>query len=135
MDISKLTAKIDLSDGQWVDEIPGHPELRLKVRSLRYRPFLRQRDLLQIRSDVETDEGYDAAAVGLGGLLADHILVDWDGVTNDGKPVPYSAALAKKTLTALDPVGIGDNFRNAVQYAAQKVAADIATRTEEVAGN
>ena len=38
-DISNLNAKVDLADGEWIDDIPDHPGLRLRVRSARYKPY------------------------------------------------------------------------------------------------
>lgn len=137
MDIANLKKSVDLSDGEWVDDIQDHPGLRLKVRSIRYKPY-RVAASAKMRKGgkrFNTDEGAIEAGVALGGPLGDHILLDWDGVTSKGKAVKYSPQVAASILTADDDVGIGQSFRDAVYTAASEVADRIAAATEEAAGN
>lgn len=137
MDILNLDRKADLSPGEWIDDIPDHPDLRLKVRSTNYKPFRVATAALGRRSrkQLKTDEGFVDYAVRLGKPLAEHILLDWDGVKSGDKPVKYSPEIALKLLTADDDFGIGSNFRAAVEWAGDQVAEQLAAATEEAAGN
>lgn len=137
MDIANLDKPVDLSPGEWVDEIPDLPGVRFKVRSLHYKPFKAATSGLARRSgkSLQTDEGLLSFAVASGKPLAEHILVDWDGVVSDGKAVKYKADIALKVLTADDDRGIGDAFRRGVEYAASRVAEKLASATTEAKGN
>lgn len=137
MDIANIKKSVDLSPGEWVDDIQDHPGLRLKVRSIRYKPYRVAANAKMRKGGkrFNTDEGAIEAGVALGGPLSEHILIDWDGVTSKGKAVKYSPEVALSILTADDDVGIGQSFRDAVYTAASEVADRIAAATEEAAGN
>lgn len=137
-DISRLNEKLDLSGGEWIDDIADNPGLRLKVRSQLYKFYKNAVERLNRKagkrgiSDVE-----------FGAALADHILVDWDFkdadgplvVTNKGKPVPYSPEIAKAVLTSDDDHGIGNAWRLAVITASNEITERNLTETEAAAGN
>lgn len=137
MDIANLNRSVDLSGGHWIDDIPDQPGMRLKVRSTNYKPYqvasagLGRRRTKQLR----TDEGLVEFTVDLGKPLAQHILLDWDGVTSGGAPVTYSPELALSILTSDDNFGIGKGFRKAVEWAGDQVADELAKQAEEAAGN
>lgn len=137
MDISALNKPADLTEGKWIDNIPDNPGLRLRVRSQHFKPYRVAVAALSRtqRKELRTAEGLDSFSVAIGGPLADHILLDWAGVTSSGKPVPYSKETAKALLTADDPHGIGAGFRGAVQYASESVADELAEVAEDIAGN
>lgn len=139
-DISKLNEKLDLSSGEWIDDIPDNPGLRLKVRSQRYKFFKVAHERLtrkyqKVKRDIPDDEW--------GAILADHILVDWDASEADGpivlkqkgKIVPYSPELAKTVLTAEDDHGIGNAWRLAVTMASNELTERNLTATEDAAKN
>lgn len=142
MDLSALDAKIDLSEGDWIEDDSG---ARFCVRSTNYKPFRVGSAGIARKAgkDLKTAEGVVDFAVKAGKPLAEHILTDWDlskaegllALTVKGKPAPYSAELALRTLTANDPYGIGNAFRSAVEAAGDAVAARIASNSEEAAGN
>lgn len=137
MDIANLNKKVDLSGGEWVHDIPDNPGLSLKVRSTNYKPFRTATAGLARRAGrrMNTDEGIIEFAVASGKPLAEHILVDWEGVTSGGKKVPYSAETAMAILTADDDHGIGASFRRAVEWAGDQVAERLASATKEAEGN
>jgi hypothetical protein len=59
-------------------------------------------------------------------------LLDWDGLEDDdGKPLPYSKAMAQKLLT--EPQY--RRFRDSVVWAASIVAENLTIDQEEIAGN
>ncbi|WPZ05666.1 hypothetical protein [Pelagerythrobacter marinus] len=137
MDIGNISKKVDLSEGEWVDEIPDLDGIRLKVRSTNYKPFRTATAGLARRSGkkLNTDEGVADFTVATGKPLAEHILTDWDGVTENGKPLKFDRKKALAILTADDDYGIGNKFRRGVEWAGDQVADRIAERAKEAAGN
>ena len=145
MDISALSKKIDLSPGEWIDNIPDHPGLRLKVRSARFKPYRVALSAFYRANNkaIQTDEGFVDAQPDAGKLSAEHLLIDWDmskakgpnALTSKGKPLSYSPEIAMAVLTADDDLGIGDEYRSAVAHAASKVAERLAATTKEASGN
>lgn len=137
-DISKLTHKLDLSGGEWIDDIDDNPGVRLKVRSTRYKPY---RNAIERLARKAGKNGI--ATQDLGAALSEHLLVDWDFsegdgplvLTDGGKPVSYSSDLANAVLTADDDYGIGQQFRDAVWNAGNKLAEKLAAETKAAAGN
>jgi hypothetical protein len=137
MDIGNIGKKVDLGEGEWVDDIPEMEGVRLKVRSTNYKPFRVATAGLARRSGkkLTTDEGIADFTVATGKPLAEHILVDWDGLTENGKPLKFDAKKALAILTAEDDFGIGARFRRAVEWAGDQVAERIAERAKAAAGN
>ena len=76
-----------------------------------------------------------AFGVSTGKPLAEHILIDWEGVSEGGKPVKCTDAKALSILTADDAYGIGDAFRRGVEWAGDQVAERIRSTAKEAAGN
>lgn len=137
MDIGNLNKKANLNDGEWVDDIPNMDGVRLKVRSTNYKPFRVATAGLARRSGkkLRTDEGVVNFTVATGKALAEHILIDWDGITDNGKPLKYDAKKALAILTADDDFGIGQAYRAAVEWAGDNLADRIAETAKEAAGN
>lgn len=137
MDIGAINTKVDLSEGEWIDEIPEMDGIRLRVRSTNYKPFRVATAGLARRSGkkLNSDEGLANFNVATGAPLADHILLDWDGLTENGKPLKFDPKRAKAILTADDDHGIGNAFRRGVEWAGDQVAERIAARAKEAAGN
>lgn len=137
MDIGNIGKKVDLSEGEWIDEIPELEGIRLKVRSTNYKPFRIATAGLARRSGkkLNTDEGVADFTVATGKPLAEHILLDWDGLTENGKPLKYDAKKALAILTAEDDFGIGAKFRRGAEWAGDQVAERIAERAKAAAGN
>lgn len=142
MDLSALDAELDLSEGEWIEDDSG---ARFLVRSSNYPKFKggSMRVGRKSASKLDTDEGGPVFIARLGRPIADHLLLNWDlskaegllALTVKGKPATYSPELAAKTLTANDPYGIGNAFRNAVEAAANVVRDRLAEQAKEAAGN
>jgi hypothetical protein len=137
MDIGNLGKKANLNDGEWVDDIPNMEGVRFKVRSTNYKPFRVATAGFARRSGkkLRTDEGVVNFSIGAGKALAEHILLDWDGVTSGGKPLKYDPKKAMEILTADDDFGIGNAYRTAVEWAGDNIADRIAETAKEAAGN
>lgn len=104
--------------GAWVDLDDGTSRLKIaRMNNPRYREA-QQRKLhrykMAARSKVVPD---DVWAGILNELIAETILVDWEGLTRDGEPYPYSIENAKAALTELKDfremvLGFADDMAN-----------------------
>lgn len=110
-----------IEEGRWIENIPDMDGLRLRVRglgSLGHRAAAQkaQRGLVpaDYRDRVLKPEASDRVT---GQALANGVLLDWEGVDDDGKPVPYSAETALSYLTDPDLAV----FREAVIWAAAQI--------------
>lgn len=145
MDISLINEPIDLAPGEWVDDIPALPGARVRVRSTNFKPFKVGIQGLARRSGkkLNTDEGAGNFNVATGKVLAEHILLDWDlskaediaVLTSGGEPLAYSKDNALMVLGADDQHGVGQAFRNGVEWAGDQLADNIRKRSEEASGN
>lgn len=130
------SAKVDIAkerDGDWVD-YPDWPGVRFKVRSVEAPLFKEARDELirrrQAMANVRTED--DKLTQELGALYARFLLCDWAGLLDDdGKPLPYSQALATDLLS--DPAY--RNLTNAVLSCAMRVGRAELVFMEGAAGN
>ena len=132
--IKRNTASIEA--GEWVGDIPNMDDVRLRVRGLSSPTVVAVRSRKErkvSRAGRERDGTLkpDVGLTVLGEVLFESVLLDWDGITQDGQPVPYNAELAKTWLTSRDYVG----FADAVTWAAQYVDRSTAETKEAVAGN
>ena len=122
MDIRDLTRDAAaIEAGQWIGDLPGVPGLRLRVRGFTADTVRRTRE----RKRAELSPGAIGAngmvergeADRIGGeVLAEAVLLEWDGLTQDGEAVPFSAALAR-TLCTAEPFAA---FRDVVTEAAMR---------------
>lgn len=138
MDIGNLQKKANLNDGEWVDDIPDMDEgVRFKVRSTNFKPYKVATAGLARRSGkkLRTDVGLVDFTVTGGKALAEHILLDWDGVTENGKPLKYDPKKALALLISDDDFGIGDAYRRAVEWAGDQLADRLSATAKEAAGN
>lgn len=122
--------------GEWVADIPGFEDVRLRVRGLSSPTVmaLRARKERKVGKGSRDRDGSlkpDAAMTVMAEVLHEAVLLDWSGITDGGKPVPYSADLAKEWLT--DPDFIA--FADAVAWAAQAVDRGVAEVQEELEKN
>ena len=137
MDISNLkrdTARIEA--GEWIDEIPLLPDVRFKVRGIGSRVYRVRLDRLARavpRNGRQSDGSLkiDVAARITGEAMAEEILLDWEGLTDNGKPLPYSKERALALLTNPD----FEDFANAVSYAAAVVQNGRESVAEQTEGN
>lgn len=137
MDIGSIDKKVDLGDGHWIGDIPDMPDVELKVRSTNYKPFRVATAGLARRSGkkLNSDAGIADFTVAAGKPLAEHILLDWKGLTQNGKPLKFTIDQATAILTADDDHGIGAKFRRAVEWAGDQVAEKLFDQTKEAEGN
>jgi hypothetical protein len=109
--------------GEWVDDIPGFPGIRLKVRGLQSLAFSDAQAKLQrqIPSHKRGEDGSIEPALAyavMGKAMQQAVLLDWDGLEDDdGKPLAYDADLAMTWLTDMDY----SHFAEAVMAAGQVV--------------
>lgn len=137
MDISNIDKKVDLAPGHWVGEIPDMEGVEFLVRSTNFKPYKVATAGLARRSGkkLRTDKGLVEFTVVGGKALAEHILLDWKGIEQGGKPLKFDAKTALAILTSDDDFGIGDTFRRGVEYAGDQVADRISETAKEAAGN
>lgn len=137
MDISNIDKKVDLAPGHWIDDIPDMEGVSFLVRSTNFKPYKVATAGLARRSGkkLRTDAGLvEFTRIG-GKALAEHILLDWKGVEQGGKPLKCDPKTALAILTSDDDFGIGDTFRRGVEYAGDQVADRISELAKEAAGN
>lgn len=137
MEISTLKRdSAAVAAGQWVGDIPGMGDVRLRVRGLSSPVVVavRSRKERKVPRDQRERDGSLRPEIGLvvfGEVLHEAVLLEWDGLTDGGEPVPYSAELAEQWLTDPDFAF----FADAVVYAAQIVDKGQVDAKGELAGN
>ncbi|MFT4076847.1 MAG: hypothetical protein QM647_15080 [Asticcacaulis sp.] len=122
--------------GQWVSDIPGMGDARLKVRGMNSPAALalRSRKERKVGRDGRERDGSLKPAERLRitcEVLHEAVLIDWDGLTEGGKPLPYSIEAAGKYL--LNPNF--EAFADAVTYAAGVVDQGRGETSEDLAKN
>lgn len=137
MDIKKIKRDSNkISEGVWVSDIPEAGDLRLKVRGMTS-PLVQSLMSRKLRAVPKEDKGRDGSPKLevvtriTSEVLFEAVLLDWDGLTEDGNPVKYSSALAKEWLTNPDY----KEFADTVAWAARAVDAGEAEAVEAVEGN
>ena len=135
MEINKLrrdSSKIE--GGDWVDNIPGMGDLRLKVRGSNSRIVRKalSKKVFGLDGPIPEEGLPDDVSDRIDAeVSAESVLLDWDGLTQDGKPFPYDPEVAKAWLADLD----FDDFKRAVDYAANVVAKRRKEAEESIAKN
>lgn len=134
-DIKRDTTAI--AQGQWVGELDGMGDLRLKVRGISTPSVLATKSA-KTRAALKKDRMRDGSLTQeaenriWGEVMAEVILLDWEGVLDEnGKPLKYDPALALQLCTHPDWAV----FAVAVVEAASRVDADNTGKIEEVSGN
>lgn len=137
MDIASIKRNSKLAeDGVWVDDIPGMPGLRLRVRGLSSPTAIATRSRLE-RGVARKDRNHDgtlkpkASREIAGKILFESVLLDWDGLANEGEPQPYDRAVAEELLVDPDY----SHFADAVGYAASIVDNGFEGQKDEAAKN
>lgn len=131
MDLFK-TFKTDESkeqDGVWVQLDSGDSRLKIaRSNNAKYRASQQlkmERYRFAAKTKTVPDDVWNAM---FNELIAETILVDWDGITKDGKPYPYSRENALQAIAELKDfrelvmsfaVDL-DNFKQDVQEATEK---------------
>lgn len=123
MDLKKIRLKIDPEEGGWVPLDAFHADFkgtRVKVRALNNLDM--ERMLARLTNEIPLDQRIngmdpdDDRRISRE-LLCETVLIGWDGITDDGKDVPYSPELARTII--MDPMNI--RFANAVRWAAMQL--------------
>ena len=139
MDILGFEDKTSLDDGEWVKDFPftGLEGVEFHIRSVHYKPYCRARDTLYRAAALSDDPAKqeELMAVISAPAAAEHLLINWRGITLGGKEAKFSPDLAVKLLTADDSHGVGEKFRMAVGWASAKVADDLMAKVDAVAKN
>ena len=137
MDIAKIRRDLKtISEGKWVDNIPNAGALRLHVRGMdapevrEYRSQLERAVSQEDRNEDGSIKGQKALEI-LGQTLHEKVLINWDGLTDNGNPVAYNPALAKAWLTNPE----FEDFGNAVVWAAHSVDRSRIQTQQAVEGN
>lgn len=137
MDIQSLKRNsAAAAEGRWVGDIPSMPDVRLRVRGLTSLEAIdcRRRKERQVeRKDRERGGGFKTEVEQriAREVLHEAILLDWEGLTNNGEVLPYSEDMAGHLL--LDPDF--DAFAGAVTWAAAAVDQDNSDAADDEAGN
>ena len=137
MDIQNLTRNIvGSSAGMWVDDLPGCDDARVRLRGMTspvVRALRSRKERAASKDDRERDGSLsDAARLRITReVLFEAVLLDWDGFTAGGQPLPYSAEMAGKLL--LDPKL--ERFADIVAYAAGIVDNATGEKVEALAKN
>lgn len=137
MDLNELilsdAAVEGIETGAWVGNIPGMPDLRLKVLGTSAKAHVKahQAKLEEARKKSRKPLTDDQVATAVKEALAEVTLVDWDGITDNGKAVKFDRALAKKWLTSRN----GKKLADAVFWCAQKLDEDATEYVETVTKN
>lgn len=129
-DSSKIRA------GQWISDIPGMGDLRLKVRGMTSQDYIqtlnrKQRAVPRNQRERDGSLKLEDALRTQGEAMHEAVLIDWDGLTNDGEAVPYDSDIALTWLLESDY----QHFADAVVWAAQVVDRGRAEVEEELSGN
>lgn len=138
MDINQIVFSDEalqiIDHGTWVGDLPGLEGVRLKVCGMQS---------LDVRKALEAKQSKVRAKNGGAALTADQhaeitkevlaevVLKDWDGFTNNGEPLPYDKQLAKHWITKRN----GEKLANVVLYASQKIDTDAQAFVEVVTKN
>ena len=108
------------TDGVWVELID---DARIRVRNSSYPPYQKAFEALivvykakQVNGEL-SDKDSDAFRLEIRDLLANHIIVDWEGIKQAGKPLEYSPATAKQIMKDMRY----EKFHTAVNDAAQNL--------------
>jgi len=138
MDINELIlsdAAVDaVENGAWVGDLPGAPGLNLKVLGTTSKAY---RKAIQAKMERarKKQEGKPLSSEQVTSLVrevfAETALVDWQGLTSEGKDLPFDRELAKKWLTSRN----GDMFSDLVATAAQRLDANANAYVETVTKN
>lgn len=137
MDIQKIKKDAALiTEGQWIGDIPGMGDLRLRVRgassprvvAVRARKQRavprdeRQRDgSLSIETTIRIETE----------VLHEAVLLEWDGLTDGGEPVKYDADQALEWLTNPD----FRDFADAVVWASSVADRGVVDQKEKTTKN
>lgn len=125
MDISTIKVNADaIENGAWVTDIPEMGDASFKVRGASSKAFGeymagRNKAIPRSQRDRFGNPLPEVARAMMTDGLIETLLIDWAGLTKDGKPLPYSKETARALLS--DPAYAP--LRAAVNWAIASVGA------------
>lgn len=123
-----------IDSGAWVDDIEGAPGLRLFVIGLTSKDAKKALEQKQAALRMK-NRGKQLTNEQLANctreVLAEVVLKNWEGLTQDGKPVEFSPELAAKWILSRN----GERFTGMVLQASQQVDANASEYIKEVSKN
>lgn len=137
MEISSLKRNArEVDSGQWVGDLTGMGDVRLRVRGLTSQTVItarsrKERAVPRSQRNRDGSLKVDVALRVFGEVVAEAVLLDWEGITDKGEPVPYDPELAREWCTNPD----FRPFLDAVAEAASVVDRGEADATEEAGKN
>lgn len=137
MDLSDIKRDVkSIEEGQWVEDLIGMGDIRLKVRGMTSNDVVmfraaKERAIPRNMKDRQGNLLPKTAMNLLREVLIEKVLIDWENLTEGGTPVPYSKEKARQLLTDESMIV----FADAVVQAAQIVDNGNASTQEEVSGN
>lgn len=100
MELSSIRQNIKaIEAGAWVKDIPGLGDIALKVRGFSNADYARRSSELVAGLAPHEKRDPDMQVKLARQLLLETVLIDWRGLADGGKPVPYSREQAEKLLT------------------------------------
>lgn len=138
MDINEIItsdAALDVIDnGAWVGDLPGFDGIRLKVCGMQSQEVRKALESKQAKlrsknsgKPLTTEQHAEATRQ----VLGEVVLKDWDGFTQNGEPVPFDRAQAKKWVTTRN----GEKLANLAFFAAQRIDNEASSFVEAVEKN
>ena len=107
---------VAIDGGDWVGDIPGMKDLRLKVRGSTSRKVRKAlADKVSSNIDNQSEDNRDRV---MAEVFAESVLLDWANITNQGEIISYDPSLALQWLSDPDM----DDFFRAVEYASNEVS-------------
>lgn len=137
MDIQSLKKdSAVIAEGQWIGDIPNMGDLRLRVRgsSSPRVVAVRARKQRAVPRDERLRDGSLTVEKTIQietEVLHEAVLLDWDGLTDGGKPVKYDPSLAETWLTNPD----FRDFADAVVWASAVADRGVADEKDKTAKN
>lgn len=132
MEFETLKARSEaVTEGRWISGAPGIGDARLLVRSLAAPAVTRAWGrAMRAVADRDKDGNPTEAAERVADLnvLADAVLLGWDGFTEGGKPVTFSRETARRWLDV-------ELFEVAVRYAAAEATREAKEAQERLEKN
>lgn len=138
MDIKNLVLSDDalnvIDNGAWVGDFDGAPGLELKVCGMNSQEANKARIKAQETERMKnkgqmltTEQLADCTRI----VLAEVVLKDWRGLTDNGQEVKYDKAKAKEWIMSRN----GERFAGLVLMAAQSIDGDANAFVDQVAKN
>ena len=136
MELADISVNIEkLEQGDWVDQIPGMGDARLKVRGIGNADYnaLQERLVAAVPPSQRIEGRPVESEITriVDECLIETVLIDWDSIFVNGQPVAYSKGLARRLITHPSL----KRFRNAVAWAGAQMASQKASANSTTTGS